>query len=300
MSPLKEGLGSGVCDSHMHVFGPPDRYPVERSASYAPPPATVEDYTTFASASGIDRFVVVQPSIYGADNRCVLDALAAAGRDRARGVAILPEDRAPSRTELQDWDGAGICGLRVIAFPPDQKAHVAGPGAVLEPGPAAEVRRRVEATAAVADEQGWHLDLLAPASVITMLAPTLAELPVDYTVAHLGLSEAHRGLEQPDVAAFLELVAHPSGRCWPKLTAPYRISQAAGWADVEPLFSALLAAAPNRVVWGSDWPHVQFRGRVDTTHLIETTLQWIPDARLAHDVLVGNPALLYGFEKRKA
>jgi 2-pyrone-4,6-dicarboxylate lactonase len=289
--------GAGqACDAHLHVFGPPGRYPLRPGLASAPWEATWAAYRAAAGQAGLARHVLVQPSLYGDDNSCLLDALDAAGTDQARGVVMLG-DQVPDDGTLQDWHARGVRGLRVNCFPLTQAVHsVAGQaGTRPEPGWADAVRPRIQRHGALARELGWHLDLLAPGWLVAELLPVLAALQADFAVAHLGMFPAADGPGQPGFRALLDLLADGSGHCWVKLSGPYRISRAAGFADVVPMATALVAAAPGRVVWGSDYPHLSFGDQVSIAGMV-TLLDWlVPEPADRTRVLEHNPARLYGF-----
>jgi 2-pyrone-4,6-dicarboxylate lactonase len=236
----------------------------------------------------------VQPSLYGEDNGCLLDALREAGADRARGVVMM-DDAPAADGKLERWHTLGVRGIRIICFPPHHAVHSVRSPMHPEPGWADEVRPRIERRAALARELGWHLDLLAPGWLVCELLPTLRALPVDFALAHLGMFPAAEGPGQPGFKALLDLLADGSGRCWVKLTGPYRISQQEGFTDVEPMASAALAVAPERVLWGSDYPHLSWADRVSTADMADLLHRLVPDAADRTRVLVHNPALLYGF-----
>ena len=273
-------LPRGTTDSHFHVFESPDRYPYYSSARYPPPLAPLEDYLALAREDGIERMVFVQPSAYGSDNRCMLDAMAKVD-SAARGVVAI--DGSTSEHELRDLKGRGVRGVRINVSPYQEY------DAALVPRVAAEI----VATAGRIAALGWHLDLLAPGWLITELLPTLRALPLDYSVAHLGLFPTARGVEQRGFREFLELIH--SGRAWAKITGLYRISQRPDFDDVVPFVRAAIDANPDRVIWGSDWPHISFAGRVTNHRLLELLQTWVADELMLKKILVENPARLYAY-----
>ena len=290
---------TAACDTHLHVFGPLERYPLRPGVTSAPWSATWDAYRAVAGRLGFGRHVLVQPSLYGADNSCLLDALTAAGPGRVRGVVQLDDSGPdPSGRQLDSWHALGVRGLRIICFPMGHARHAVESPMRPEPGWADAVRPRIERQAVVARELGWHLDLLAPGWLVCELLPVLRELPVNFALAHLGMFPAGEGPSQPGFKALLDLLANGSGRCWVKLTGPYRISQRADFADVEPMAAALLAAAPGRVLWGSDYPHLSWTDEVSTAGLAALLPRLVPDPAERTRVLVDNPAELYGFDAR--
>jgi predicted TIM-barrel fold metal-dependent hydrolase len=229
---------------------------------------------------GVERAVLVQPSVYGTDNAALLDALAAAG-PRMRGVAVVEDTVGDA--ELEAMHRSGVRGLRcnVVDIPPDEKGKL--PLASLT-----RLARKIE-------RFGWHIELLLHVDEFPDFDRAFADFPVPVVVGHLGYMKTDRGLNAPGFQALLR--AAQSGRAWAKLTGPYRIStQPFPHADVTPFAHALMAAAPGRVVWGSDWPHVMVKGKMPNDgDLCDLLSDWIPDAALRRRVLVDNPSVLYGF-----
>jgi predicted TIM-barrel fold metal-dependent hydrolase len=202
----------------------------------------------------------------------------------------------PGEGTLEKWHALGVRGLRVICFPPSVTVHRVLSPVRPEPGWADTVRPRIEQQAAIARELGWHLDLLAPGWLVTELLQVLDSLPVDFALAHLGMFPAADGPGQPGFRDLLGLLAGGSGHCWVKLSGPYRISQAPDFADVPPMASALLAAAPDRVVWGSDHPYLSFADQVSMAGMVTLLDRLLPGPADRTRVLEQNPARLYGFD----
>jgi predicted TIM-barrel fold metal-dependent hydrolase len=157
------------------------------------------------------------------------------------------------------------------------------------------LRPRIYRLADIARELGWHLDFLAPGWLVTDLMPVLRKLPVDFTLAHMGLFPAEGGAAQPGFQGLLELLRHGEGRCWVKLTGVYRMSTAPGFADAAALAQALIDTAPDRLIWGSDYPHLSFHDRVGSIQLFNLLGQWAPDEADRARILVENPQKLFGF-----
>lgn len=197
------------CDAHFHVFGPAEHYPYAADLRYTPPYAPLDSYMALARRLGLQRFVFVQPSAYGLDNSCMLDAMRQLGTERCRGIVDIDETTITGET-LRDWHRLGVRGVRVNVKP------------ILPPTPglAAQMRPRIRRLAALMHELGWHLDFLTPGWLVRELLPDLRALPIDFSVAHLGLFPARDGPEQPGFQEFLELLR--GGRCWVKLTGTYR------------------------------------------------------------------------------
>ncbi len=272
-----------ACDAHFHVFGPPERYPYrDPKLRYQPPLAPLADYLETARKLGLERFVFVQPSAYGRDNACMLDAMREVGA-RCRGIVDIDED-APD-AELARLHAAGVRGVRINVSP--MQPHDAGIAAKLLP--------RIERLEARCAALGWQLDFLLPGWLTAELMPRLSHLKVTFTLAHMGMFLAREGPRHPGFRKLLELLRQGSGRCWVKLTGAYRMSQAPGFADAAPMARALIEAAPDRMIWGSDYPHLSFADKVDSVELFDLLREWARDEAALRKILVDNPARLYGF-----
>jgi len=275
-----------ACDSHFHVFGPADRYAYGSDLRYKPPVAPLEDYLALARRLGIERMVFVQPSAYGRDNACLLDAmreLAARSGPPCRGIVDVDEEVPDA--ELERLSAAGVRGVRINVSP--VKARASGFAATLLP--------RIERLEARCAEIGWQLDFLLPGWLTDELMGRLGKLRCEFTLAHMGMFLARDGADQPGFRRLLDFLRHGEGRCWVKLTGVYRMSVAAGFADAAPLARALIEAAPDRIVWGSDYPHLSFADRVGSVELFNLLGQWAPDEATRRRILVDNPQRLFGF-----
>jgi 2-pyrone-4,6-dicarboxylate lactonase len=267
-------LPPGTCDSHAHIFGPFDRFPV-RNQSYIPASAPLADYLRMHRVIGCSRGVLVQPSPYGTDNSALKAALKS-GSFPLRGIALI--DAATTEAELDELHWLGVQGCRI-------HLSAANAPAILPTLPAVAARIR---------RLGWHLQLLPDAADLPELDRVLLGLPVPVVIDHFGMAPARAGVGSPGFQMLLRLAR--SDRCWFKLSAPYRISsQAPLFPDVTPLAHALLEAAPDRCVWGTDWPHPNALFMPNDGDLVDLLPTWIPDEGLRRKVLVENPALLYGF-----
>lgn len=265
-----------ACDSHMHLFGPIERYPYQRERSYTPPDAPLESYRALMAALGHQRHVLVQPSVYGTDNSKLLDSLAVAGPG-VRGVAVI--DAGASDALIERLHQAGVRGARF---------NFVFPGGV----PFSDAERLAERVAPL----GWHLDFLLDVSTFEDLERRLSALAVPSVLAHMGHAPAHHGLGHPGMQALLRLLR--GGRTWVKLTGGERFTgeQAAPYGDVVPVARALVAAAPERCLWGTDWPHVQLKVPMPNDGvLLDQLATWVPDSETRRAILVDNPARLYGF-----
>ena len=278
LSPPTFPVPAGACDSHVHVFGPATSYPSVDKPHYTLPDGSLPQLQNMARALSLQRFVIVQPSYYGTDNSCMLDALAAAGT-RARGVAMVNEQI--SDAELEAMHVRGVRALRLDLF---LRSGLCTSELI------AYIERSVRRTEAF----GWHVQFYTPGWVIRDLLPFLAELDADFVVDHMGYMLESDGLTRTDFDRLLKVIA--LGRGWIKLSAPYRLARDGNFARLQPLAAAVTAAAPTRVIWGSDWPHIPEGGR-DTGELLNLLATWIPDAQALARILVSNPARLFGFNE---
>jgi predicted TIM-barrel fold metal-dependent hydrolase len=261
-------------DCHFHIFGPFDRFPMSPGRSYTPPEALVPRYLRLAETIGIERMVVVQASIYGTDNAVTLDAISQFGLNRARGVAVI--DDSFDEAALKRLHGQGIRGVRFNM--------VSGNGTPED---------QLEALARRVAPLGWHIQVYADGAKLQELGPLLARLPVEVVIDHCGGVEAAAGLGHPQFQALLRLL--DTGRAWIKVCS-YRASSAgAPWTDVEPNVKALVAAAPDRCVWGTDWPHARMNPAPEAGLLLDQFFGWVPDTAVRQRILVDNPERLYGF-----
>lgn len=274
-----------ACDAHFHVFGPAEKYPHGTNIRYKPPYEPLEAYLKLARRLGFVRYVFVQPSAYGSDNSCMLDAMRELDASVRRGIVDLDDSKTNDK-ELAAFKSLGVRGIRVNISP------VRKP----EAGLASSMKPRIARLARMCNEIGWHLDFLTPGWLVSELMPTLHELPIAFSVAHMGLFPAKDGPGQRGFQDFLKLVGDGSHRCWVKLTGIYRFSTAPGFADVKPIVQALMQTAPDQLIWGSDFPHLSFHGKVGTIQLYNMLGEWAPDAAMRQRILVDNPARLYGFQ----
>jgi predicted TIM-barrel fold metal-dependent hydrolase len=274
-----------ACDSHFHVFGPAQKYPYGSDIRYTPPYEPLKLYLKLARRIAFVRYVFVQPSAYGFDNCCMLDSMRELDPAIRRGIIDLDENSTSDR-ELADLNATGVRGIRVNISP------IRKP----EAGFAASMLPRIGRLAKICGELGWHLDFLTPGWLVSELMPTLRELPVAFSVAHMGLFPAKDGPEQPGFREFLGLVGDGSRRCWVKLTGIYRFSTATDFADVKPIAQVLMDQVPDQLIWGSDFPHLSFHDRVGTIQLYNLLGEWAPDQGMRQRILADNPARLFGFK----
>ena len=268
-----------ACDCHAHICGPRERHPYWTGRVYTPPDCLLPAYRHMLDTLGAQRAVLVQPSVYGCDNTVLLDALDAAGPS-FRGVAVVEED--VDAAQLERMHAAGVRGLRcnIVDIATDKGKL-----------PLTMLQRLARKIAPL----GWHIELLMHTDEFPDMDRAFADLPVEVVLGHLGYLRTEKGVDDPGFQALLRLMR--AGRAWVKLTGPYRISnQALPYADTVPFAHELLRAAPERVVWGSDWPHVMMKGSMPNDgDLCDVLSDWVPDTALRNQVLVDNPAVLYGF-----
>jgi predicted TIM-barrel fold metal-dependent hydrolase len=262
----------GSCDCHFHVFEP--GYPHVARPLYTFPDGTLEQYRRMAQVLGLERMVLVQPSYYGTDNRLTLDVLRRMG-PACRGVVQIDEDVADA--ELDDYQALGVRAIRLDLF-----ARAGWPTEEL----VAYIRRM----AARATPRGWHVQFYSPGTVVRDLLPFLGELEDRFVIDHMGYMLESDGLTDADFERLLDVLAH--GNCWIKLSGPYRIAKAKPLASVEPLGRALVAARADRLIWGSDWPHLP-DGQRDTGELLNLLADWAPTAEDRRRILVESPDDLF-------
>lgn len=284
---------AGATDCHVHVFEP-DRFPYAEPRTYTPGTASVEQLQSFRRALDVDHLVLVQPSVYGDDNRCLLNALRELGLVVARGIAVIDPDGI-SDANLRTLKEGGVVGVRVNLSAKGEDRAAAAIAAVSK-----TISRVASAELAVQ----VYVDL----PLIESLANIVAASPVPVILDHYAGADAELGVEQPGFTALLRLL--DSGKVWVKLSAAYRASRRTpDYEDVAPLARTLIAANPDRLMWASDWPHTgggaerrerkpgeiePFR-QVDDAHLLSALASWTGDATALRKILVDNPARLYGF-----
>lgn len=272
--PSRFTVPRGAVDAHAHVIGLPPEHPFVPARSYTPPAATPEAYLAMLDATGMTYGVLVQVSVHGTDNRLMVETLRA-NRARLRGIAVIPPGL-PER-DLAALQEAGVVGLRLNVL--------YGGGIGFE---------ALETYGALAREMGWHLQFLVDARHLPPLAPRFARLPVPFVVDHMGHMPTRAGVGD---AGFRTLVALVRDGAWVKLSGAYRLTgEDLPYRDTIPFARALHDAAPERCVWGSDWPHVaQWQPMPNPGDLLDLLTDWVPDEAARRRVLVDNPARLYGF-----
>jgi predicted TIM-barrel fold metal-dependent hydrolase len=277
-----------ACDCHMHVFGDPARFPPAAWRAYDPTEMGLAEYERVAGALGLGRVVFVQPSAYGTDNSCMIEALRARP-ETSRGVAVI--DAATTDAALAEMDALGVRGVRL---------NLVSNG---EPDPAAAIAQ-LRAAAARVGPMGWHVQIFAVPALLAGLAPAIGDLGVNVVVDHMGAVDGRLAEPRPGLDALLRLLV--DGKCWVKISGANRVSRLPeGYSDAIPVMRALVGANPARAVWGTDWPHIgpHVPGeprtvdymKLDNSGLIRLLGEALPDAATRQAVLVDNPARLYGF-----
>jgi len=265
----------GSWDSHVHVFEPESQYPSVADPHYTLPDGPLDKLNAMADELGIAHYAIVQPSFYGTDNRCMLDALDRAGA-RARGVAMVHDGITPD--ELQAMHQRGVRALRLDMF-------------LRREWSLADKIAYIEKCVKMTRELGWHIQFYTPGYVVRELIPFFAHLDADFVIDHMGYMLESDGLTRQDFDNLLRTLQQ--GKGWLKLSGPYRVAKDGNYARLIPLARAIVAELPGRVVWGSDWPHIP-NGARDTGDLINMLADWIPDAAVRKQVLADNPSRLYG------
>lgn len=265
----------GAVDTHAHVIGAPPHYPLAPDRSYTAPPASPTAYLNMLDATGMAHGVLIQVSAHGVDNRLMLETLKAHPQ-RLRGIGVMPLGL-PNRVYEEARD-AGVTGLRLNVL--------YGGGIGFE---------QLEGYGALAQDMGWHLQFIVDTRQLPSLASRIGRLPVPFVIDHMGhFPVAEVG---PDDDRFQTLVSLVRDGGWVKLSGAYRLSEnAPPYPDTVAYAQRLIDAAPERCVWGSDWPHVaNWRVMPNVGDLLDTLALWAPDEAVRRHILVTNPARLYGF-----
>jgi predicted TIM-barrel fold metal-dependent hydrolase len=290
-TPVDFEVPAGACDAHTHIFGDPARFAFFAGRGYTPEPALPPEMAALHRALHVQRVVIVTPSVYGTDNSATLYGIKARGA-KARGVAVI--DARTTESELDAMGAAGVRGVRI---------NLSSEG-VSDPSVG---RQRFQAAVARIGPRLWHVQMFTNLQMIEGLKDLVAASPVPVVFDHFGGAQAALGARQAGFAELLELVR--SGNAYVKISGVYRASRLApDYADAAPLATALIAANPDRILWGTDWPHpdsdpVPGRKATDVTpllalddgHLMNLLPRWAPDAAIREKILVSNPARLYGF-----
>jgi predicted TIM-barrel fold metal-dependent hydrolase len=289
-TPVNFDVPAGACDCHTHIFGDPAKFPLFSGRVYTPETASPEEMSALHKALHIQRVVIVTPSVYGTDNSASLFGIKARGAT-ARGVAVI-DDKTPD-SALDAMNKAGFRGIRINLATGAQSD--------------ASVGRRFQTSVDRVKGRNWHIQMYVNMAVIPRIKDLVQASPVPVVFDHFGGAEAAKGLQQPGFADLVELVR--SGKAYVKISGAYRAStQAPDYPDVAPFAKALIAANPDRIVWGTDWPHpnsttpeghspteVTPLFQIDDGLLLNQLAIWAPDAGIRKKILVDNAARLYGF-----
>jgi len=276
----KIALPKGAIDTHVHVFE--KKYPLSPGRGYNPPDSTLADLKHLHKTLGVDRVVFTQPSVYGTDNSAILDGMAALNAEtpnRARGVVAITMDI--SDQELAALDAHGVRGVRLNT---DNKG-----GMPVEMDAIPELEARIAPF-------GWHLEFLFPGKDILDLMPVFKKLKAPMSIGHFAYQPATAGVQAPGFQALLELMRR--GNAWMKISGANRVSATdlPPYDDVKPLAQALIAAAPERIMWGTDWPHPnKYVVNPNDGDLADAFGDWVTDATMRQKIMVDTPAAFYRF-----
>jgi predicted TIM-barrel fold metal-dependent hydrolase len=290
-TPVDFEVPAGACDCHTHIHGDPEKFPFFSGRVYTPEVALPEEMTALHKALHIQRVVIVTPSVYGTDNSATLYGMRARGAD-ARGVAVI-DDKTPV-SELDAMSQAGVRGIRL---------NLATAGVT----DASVGRQRFQVAVQRVKDRNWHIQIYSSPAMISSINDLVIDSPVPVVFDHFGGAKAELGVRQPGFPELVELVR--SGKAYVKISGAYRASKLApDYRDVVPLARALIAANPDRVVWGTDWPHpsgatpaggkatdVTPMFQIDDGLLLNQLAVWAPDPAIRRKILVENPARLYAF-----
>lgn len=281
----------GACDCHTHIFGDPAQFPFAATRGYTPQPALPAAMKTLHHSLHMERVVIVTPSVYGTDNAATLYGIREIGTG-ARGIAVI-DDKTTDR-DLDAMHQGGVRGIRL---------NLATAG-INDP---AQGRLRFQHAAARMKARGWHIQIYATLGVISGIRDLVIDSPVPVVFDHFGGAKTALGVAQPGFADLVELVR--AGKAYVKVSGAYRASdKGPDYPDAAPLAKALIAANPDRIVWGTDWPHPDSPGPagrkptevgpplpIDDARLLNQLPLWAPHPRVRKKILVDNPARLYGF-----
>jgi predicted TIM-barrel fold metal-dependent hydrolase len=288
-TPVNFAVPRGACDCHVHTFDPL-HFPFSPARPYTPERVSVEELRSLHRSLRMSRVIVVQTTVYAADNAGVLDAMKKLGQ-RARGVAVIDEKTTDSA--LDEMDRAGIRGIRLNLETSGQTDPEIG-------------RKRFQTAVERIKGRKWHIQIYARLSVIEGIKDQVAAAPMPVVFDHFAGTQAAPGIEQPGFKSLVSLLR--SGQAYVKISAPYRSSTLVpDYSDVAPIAKAMVAANPQRILWGSDWPHpgIPVPGRdnseitpffrIDDGQILNLLPTWVPDASVRETILVENPGRLYEF-----
>jgi predicted TIM-barrel fold metal-dependent hydrolase len=274
--PTRFKVPAGAVDCHAHIIGLPPRHPLVEERSYTAPEAPPSAYLAMLAATGMTHGVVVQPSVHGTDNSLIAETLRAQ-KGKLRGIAVVAPD--VSERELESLNQAGYRGCRLnVLFGGGIGLHA------------------IDTLARKVAPFGWHLQFLIDVREIAPIAKKLEKLPVPWVVDHMGYVPAREGVNNPGFRTLVSLLRDTDG--WVKISGAFRLTgEGPPYRDTIPFAHALLAARPDRLVWGSDWPHVAIKPPIPKIgELLDLLADWVPDAEQRRRVLVDNAHSLYGFK----
>lgn len=290
-TPVNFDVPAGSCDCHTHIHGDPAKFPFYSGRVYTPEPALPDEMAALHKALKMQRVVIVTPSVYGTDNSATLYGMQARGVD-ARGVAVI-DDTIPD-SALDAMGRAGVRGIRLNLATAGINDSAVG-------------RQRLQHAIERMQRRSWHVQVYTNLAMVAAIKDVVAGASIPIVFDHFGGAQASLGPGQPGFAELVELVR--SGKAYVKISGAYRSSNLApDYSDVVPLARALIAANPDRIVWGTDWPHpnsVTPPGRkptdvtpllqIDDGRLLNQLPVWAPDPLIRKKILVDNPARLYAF-----
>lgn len=270
-------MPANACDCHAHVFGTTECYPLVDNRVYTPPPASLEQYHHLLKTLGFSRGVIVQPSVYGTDNRATLDAVAQ-NPEHLRAVVVV-DDHVELNT-LKTLHEQGARGARVnLVFRSNAALN------------------HLKTLANILADMGWHMQMLVDVSQFDDLYNFVKALPVPVVFDHMGHIPTHKGIDQTGFQQMRRLLEEE--QCWVKLSGSYRMTeqQETPYNDVLPFAQALVDSNPERLVWATDWPHPHIPVSMPADHaLLNMLADWVPDPQIRQRILVDNPAQLYQFD----
>ena len=274
--PPKFDLPPGACDSHIHVYGEKSRFPSMPVNGREMEDHLLDDYIAVRDALGLSRTVIIQTPHYGNDNASMLNSIKTLGLENARGVAVTSPEI--SDFELDALHAGGVRGLRfgielVRGMRPDY----------------------LEIFAERIASLGLHIQYRSTEEDLPMLAERMSRLPVQVVVDHIGSIRPESGLNHPAFVALMKTL--DGGKCWVKLSAAYQLSRVGApcYSDYRAMAIKLVEAAPDRMLWGTNWPHPKVKVMPNDTDLLETLLDWSKNDAVRKQILVDNPTKLYGF-----
>lgn len=282
-SPPAVPLPDLACDAHAHVLGPYDRFPLAPERSYTPPEATAQMHRTMLGALGFARGVFVQPTAYGDDNGCLIDAIAQAPHARA-GIGVAEPET--SIEHLAGLSAAGVRGLRFVEML--SQRYGGRPKGSCGFAELYDMAPRLR-------EAGLHAQLFSKTETFAEHMPRLLDTGLPLVLDHMAtVGKSAGGVDDPAFQTLLALLRE--GRIWVKLTVVRRSTEAPHYADARAFHDALVEANPDRLVWGTDWPFVNMPNKPDLGGLIDLFDSWTADETIRRKVFVDNPAALYGFD----